>query len=308
MIDPVIFALFSKLPPAGSAWPIAERQHWFETMRNALNLAYGSDDNIPEVTKPTVGEKTHMALIDNGDGSASEISLTAAEAIRLREGAPGPERPTQYSPEQKMPALKPVKRKGQTNRPSYVPNNITLALEAIDHHGGRASSIQITDYVRQKHWADVSMEWKNCLWTFASDGKLARDGINFIRPGTTPKLPPPPPVDKKEEQRLNGLKSNVVAKQAARKSAPNTMPFLHKDMKLDVPASSYVFLSKLKAAMGQHISEAFLAEKVIGSNTDLNRTRVREACLSLNGGLAEIGLTVEHYSGFGLIMKEVDVA
>lgn len=306
MHDALILALIDRIPAPGSVWPQVDREKWLQAVAAALNLAYRSDDNIPE-TKLTVGDDMFVAIVDNGDHTAREISLTAAEVIRLREGGPGPERPTQYSPEQKMPALQPVKRKGQTSRPSHVPNNITLALEAIDHHGGRASSIQITDYVRQKHWPDVSIEWKNCLWTFASEGRLARDGINFIRPGTTPKLPPPPPVDKKEEQRLADIKSTVTARKASR-AASTTMTFAHNDKSVELPSSGYVFAAKLKAAMGKHISDAFLAERVVGSNTELHRDRVRQTCLSMNDALAEVGLTIEHYPGFGLIMKEVDVA
>lgn len=292
-VDPVVVALFRRLPAPDTTWPLSERLLWLSAMESALNLIYGPADNIPIVTKLTVEEKPYVAFVDNGDGSASEVSLTGGQAavlgvdqetadrIREIEGAPKPAFPVQI----------PAPRK---TRPEGIPSNLEMALAAIDHHDGKASAPQVEAYVRKNFWPDVSAKWTNCLWRFVPGSHLARDGINFIRGDRckpTPNLPATPATPAPAPKQF--------------KPAGVSISFEHNEQSVDLPARGYVYASKLKAVIGQHIGEGFLAEKVIGSNSESNRQKVRMICLDMNGALAEIGLKIEHHDCFGLLMKEV---
>lgn len=71
-------------------------------------------------------------------------------------------------------------------------------------------------------------------------------------------------------------------------------------------AREFSIAGKLRVAMGKgHVSEAHLAETVIGSNTEAQRDLIRLTCRGMNPNLAEVGLKIEHYPGFGLIMKDL---
>lgn len=281
--DPLIIHLFNRMPAPGTVWIESDRVLWLEALESTLNLVYGSSDNIPSTTKPTV-------LLEPPKVTAA-VDEKIAETICKTENRPtrGPARP----PEQKMPA---------GPRPEGMPTNLAVALEAIDSLGGKAGANQIENYVREKHWPEVNHLWKNCLLTLATQGKLARDGINFVRP----KAKPPAVVPTVQAKKPPGPKPASSPKKQFTSEAFTR--FEHNDRSIELPARCYVLASKLKAAMGQHIAEAFLAEKVMGANTENNRSTVREVCLGMNDLLGQVGLSIAHYSGFGLIMKEVDVA
>lgn len=271
MIDPAIAALIEKLPAPGSTWPLVDRLLWLHEMGNALNLMYRSIDNIPIVTKPTVGQ-VDQETVDK------------------------------------------VMKIDSSKRPADAPSNISMALEAIDQSEGlRASARQIQEYVRKKWWPGIPKTWNGCLWNFVSDGRLARDGINFCRPkpveaaAVTPSEPKMdvafPPVRKPDPARLDKPVPPAPPKRAA-----DTVRFEHDERSVDLPARGYIYAMKLKAVFGQPIGEGFLADKVIGSNTADNRSRVVTTCLAMNPSLAEIGLKIGHYPGFGLIMERIESA
>lgn len=289
--DPLIVHLFNRMPAPGTVWLESDRVLWLEALESTLNLVYGSSDNIPNATKPTV-------LLEAPKVTAV-VDEKIAETVREAESTPAPRKPAR-PPEQRPPERKPGHH--PTSRPAGVPTNYVLAVEAIDALGGKASSVHIEKYVREKHWPGIDKGWKNCLWGLAKEGKLARDGINFIRP----KAKPPAVVSTAPTKKPPGPKpASSPKKQFASEAFTR---FEHNDRSIELPARCYVLASKLKAAMGQHIAEAFLAEKVIGANTENNRSVVREVCLGMNDLLGQVGLSIAHYSGFGLIMKEVDVA
>lgn len=318
-VDPVIVALFNRLPASESTWPLSERLLWLSAMEGALNLIYGSADDIgiatakltvkPEgVTTPASqvkpgaaqmysGEaKPYVAFVDNGDGSASEVSLTEGQAAALGVDKETADRVREI---EGKPLPVQISAPRKSTRPDSCPSNLEMALAAIDHHEGRASAPQIEAYVRKNFWPDVSAKWTNCLWGFVPSSHLARDGINFVRgdrskpvsnlPVAAPKKPAPTPAP---------APANL-------KPAEASVKFEHGGLSVNIPARGYVYASKLKAVIGQHISEAFLAEKVIGSNSESNRSHVRSTCLALNEALAELGLKIEHHAGFGLLMKEI---
>lgn len=278
MIDPVIAALISRLPEPDTEWSLVDRLLWMNAMGSALNLVYGSGDNIPKA-KPTV----------RLDGMLKEENIPEISS------------PT-------LPALRPTQERKSSSRPDGIPSNLAMTLEAIDASDlKRASANEIIRYCRNKYWEEMPESWKGCLWNMASEGKLGRDGTNFCRTESIRK--PQAYAGAEPEQRKIAVPAKPKALPTPKPyRAANTVRFTHNEQSIELPARGYVMASKLQAVMGKHVSEAFMAEKVLGSNSEGNRAHVRDTCMGMNDTLSEIGLRIDYYAGYGLVMKETGVA
>lgn len=293
-VDPVIEAMLKRIPPAGSEWPLAERSEWIMAMHGIFDMVYGPVERI-------VVDVTELMPIQQ---RAAEVLVKglSEENVRRAEADSGEKTPSEPDPPKaQLPAVMPRKNLGgapsKSGRPAGLPQNVQLAREAIEALGGRASAPQIRDWIRKTYWSQLPDHWTAVLWNFVTEKKLRRDGINFIVPGTPPVAPeqPPPP------------KPIAPPPFPPPTPKPQGIKFDHNGTSTLLPDTrSLVLASKLRAAMGKgHVAEAFLAEQVIGSNTERHRDTIKRVCLAMNDRLAEVGLKIEHYSGFGLLMKEI---
>jgi len=321
--DPVIVEMLKRLPARGAVWSVADRLEWLRAMESILDMVYGPAERIeiewlvPGDTLSDPGtapikssaEPTDEAMagaegVASGSGDAK--TTEAPEETRM-----GSERSSSAETVQEAARIISVEASkanrnvggapSKAGRPASIPTNLAIAVEAIAALGGAASGPQIRDWARVKYWAAMPDSWTAVLYDFVKAEKLARSGINFVLPGAAKSSPAPaisPP-------KVAPLAPKVAPKPTI--PAPKGVEFNHGDKSVMLPTSRYyIFASKLRIAMGKgHISEAFLAQEVIGSNTEKHRDEVRHACLAMNKQLAEIGLKIEYYPGFGLIMKEV---
>jgi hypothetical protein len=296
-IDPLMMELFDKLPASGSKWPLDERMLWLSACEAVINLLYGPADRV--------------ALPAFLDKEASNADPAPANNETKE--------PEKTEPKEPEKAIEPSSNGYPSKtRPEGLPSNLSMATEAITALGGKASSIQIRDWLRKKYWAGMSESWTSCLWGFSSAGTLARDGINFTLPKSA--------AEKMDAAAVDVLKTNpgvikaIVERESVRVPAPGkklgppargpyTAIFTHGDRECVLQSSrEYVLAGKLLKAMGKgHLSEAFLANAVMSSNTEDTRSTVRSVCLGMNEALAGVGLHIEFYAGFGLVMKEIDV-
>ena len=72
MIDPLLRALFDKLPPPNSIWPVAQRRRWIEAMRLSFDFVYSAR----VMTAADLGLTDEQAAVDEVEeqGSASRPS------------------------------------------------------------------------------------------------------------------------------------------------------------------------------------------------------------------------------------------
>jgi hypothetical protein len=285
-LDPLLIALIERIPPSGSLWSSEQRMLWLSACEMAFNLVYGPVDRVVVSIKdetPASEEKTDVQkLVD--------LAKTVVERESVPQKAPAPlaDEPQKISaPFEKVPP--------KNQRPEGIPSSIQMATEAITELGP-ASAAQIRDWLRKNYWEKMPDSWTACLWNFVTDGRLSRSGINFViaksrddvlaAPSGLPK-PPAKPV-----KPTGGVKP---------------ITFEHNGAITDLSSPrEYVIAGKLRAAMGKgHIAEAFLAESITGRNTDDNRKIILDVALGMNSKLLNVGLKIEHYPGFGLVMKDV---
>ena len=336
---PVVAAMLQQLPSVGAAWPVADRARWLSAMEAVLHMVYGPAERIDisaliveaptaeevaaSIAVPSSAEPTDKAMArdedagsGSGDASTTEAAdeagmgsewSSSAEANQVETDEASNEK-TPWEPD--PPKLPPLKNVGgapsKAGRPDSMPPNLWCAIEAIKALGGRASAPQIRNYVRDKYWPKLPDHWSSTLWGFVTDGKLDRDGINFVVPGTAPA----------PARAIVTAAPKVVPSTPVRAPMPPVQPpaptlraftFKHGDRSVMLASAQQLSIaSRLQQALGQHIAEAFLAEKVLGANTERHRELVKAQALGLNGPLFDVGLKVTHYPGFGLIMKEVE--
>lgn len=300
--DPLMVALLNKLPPTGAEWSLDERCRWLQACEAILNVVYGPVEKIDIAT----------GVIDIPRGgilSEKNFEEIAAGGSDMIAAEPGDLSPPKFETPSDKIVIEPKAPKNvgaapsKAGRPADLPANLQMAIEAINSLGGKASAPQIREWLRVKYWPGMPLTWTSVLWTFAADGKLARDGINFILPehahppaiakpaAPAPKPPPPKP-----------------AAPPPRAAKPDVGVGFNHNGRSTVLASAreYVLAGKLRAAMGKgHVSEAFLSQSILGMNTENGRDRIKAMALGMNDPLAEVGLIVEHYPGFGLVMKEL---
>lgn len=320
-LDPVIVQMFKRLPERSADWPLDDRVLWLQAMESVLHMVYGRVETIdisglapPQaqavstivtaITEETAAraavqssdEPTDKALAEAegaASGSSDAKTTKAPDADRMG---------SEWSSSSETKSIPAAPAPGK--RPPGIPTNLEMAKAAINALGP-TSAAQIREYVRKQYWVECPDGWTGCLWTLASEGKLARAGINFVlaasaAPEQKPQVLPKAPV--------SAPMPPVKPTQGARPAAPaKGFKFDHDGKSTELGSSRlYVLASKLKAAMGKgHVAEAFLAENVIGSNTDRHRTDVKDMCLGMNDQLESVGLRISYYSGFGLIMKEI---
>lgn len=328
--DPIITAMFTRLPPYGSEWPIDQRVLWLQAMEGVLHMVYGrvetidisgllpvqrkaaeklisgvADENQRCAAATSSDESTDKALAEaagaaSGSGNASTTEAPNADrmggAWSNSSEADSNETASEVDPPRKNVGGAPSK----AGRPAGIPTNLEIAIECIKEVGP-ASAPQIRTWARKRYWQGMPESWTAVLYDFVKNGKLARSGLNFVLPGEkerpkaiatqAPKAPPPPVKPA----------AQIIHRPLA------AFKFDHNGKSTELDSSRlYVLASKLKAAMGKgHVSEAFLAESVIGSNTERHRDEVKNACLGMNDKLADVGLQIGYYPGFGLLMKEI---
>lgn len=307
--DSLMVALFEKLPPIGTVWPIDQRLLWLQACEGVLNLIYGP------VQKIDIGDGVILPGFLSSEKVAqseepAETANTPAEPEKLTSEPPA-DREKASEPEAPIAPLKPVTsaKAPKGNRPAGLPSNASMAIEAIKEMGPSGAAA-IRSWCRRKYWAQMPDAWSAGLYDLVSAGKLQRSGINFVLPGNFAK--PEEPAPKKVETKAVLPRAPVRAPMPPVKPTQGARPagagvkFEHNGRSTELGGREYVLAGKLRVAMGKgHVSEAFLAESVMGSNTESTRDAVKSVCLGMNGRLALVGLKVEFYSGFGLVMKEL---
>lgn len=333
---PVVAAMIDQLPSVGSSWPMHERVLWLQALESVLHMVYGLVERIdisalvvetasPEkldqiaasIAVPGSAEPTDEAMArdvvaasGSGDdaaetteapvkpGMGSERSSSAEAEIRKGAEARGIDADIAVAIA-RAESAGPKKDVGGTpskaGRPADMPSNLVVIRAALRELGGRAAAAQIRAWARNKYWPEMPDHWTSVLYQFVSSGDLERAGMDFKLPEPkqevvkhVPKLPAAPPP-----------------KPAAAPSRAFT--FKHGDKSVMLASAQQLALAhRLQQANGQHVGEAFLAEKVLGANTERHRDTIKMQALGLNGPLFELGLKVTHYPGFGLSMKEVE--
>jgi hypothetical protein len=312
MYDPLLNALFMKIPPSGSIWPVRDRMLWLSACEATFNLVYGEADKIVISVDPapalsaSVGDISEVVTEE-----VSSVSSVVEDESVVEDDTACPivpevetiavEPPVVVEPPPvETPAATPVTKGGRkkNQRPEGLPSNIEMVTEAITALGP-ASSIQIRDWLRKKYWSDLSDSWTACLWNFVTDGKLSRNGINFV-------LAKPKTSSLPVASGQSSLPAKLTVAQKLVVATAKPITFEHQGATVNLSSSrEYVIAGKLRAAMGSgHIGESFLAENVMGRNTEDTRKTIVSLAVGMNSRLSEVGLKIEHYPGFGLIMKE----
>ena len=341
--DDTIVSLFRRLPEKGAHWPLDQRVLWLQAMESVLHMVYGPVETIDvsgllPVQREAAGklvdglaeenarrakssaEPTDEALAGKSDvASGSREARTTEASDDSRVGGERSSSAETYVPTSYVPPL-PKNAGGapsKSNRPADMPTNLAAAVEAIQALGNRAAAPQIRDWIKSKYWPEIPMHWTSVLWGFANEGKLARDGINFILPreDAAPKPAKSTPVDP-DKQGFPPKREVTPAVPAVRKPtlpAPKTaaplqaFTFKHGDKSAMLSTTQQLLVAnRLFQVKGQHVAEAFLAEKAFGSNTERYREQVKALALGLNGPLFNVGLKVTYYPGHGLMMREIE--
>ena len=272
-----------------------------------------------KAAEPITHDQSHKPIAK----SIEEVEKPSQEPVKPVEAtkvAPEPEKRTteprraeerHSEPEltgQKVPPLAPVTstEAPKGNRPAGLPSNLAMAVAAIQAIGPTGSA-GIRNWCRKTYWPEMPDAWSASLYDLVNAGKLRRIGINFDVP--FPPVGAAKPEKPTPQERIN---AEVAKRQAPKPSPVDRRPsadvrFIHGDRSTLLRSSrEYLLAGKLRVAMGKgHLSEAFLANTVLGSNTEHNRVIVKSITLGMNEALAEVGLKVEYYEGFGFVMKEV---
>lgn len=316
---PVVAAMLQQLPSVGAAWPVADRARWLSAMEAVLHMVYGPAERIDisaliveaptaeevaaSIAVPSSAEPTDKAMArdedagsGSGDASTTEAADEAGMGSEWSSSAEANQVETDEASNEKTPSepdppkLPPLKNVGgapsKAGRPDSMPPNLSCAIEAISLE----AALQAAGRRRRKR----------------AGAAADRDGINFVVPGTAPA----------PARAIVTAAPKVVPSTPVRAPMPPVQPpaptlraftFKHGDRSVMLASAQQLSIaSRLQQALGQHIAEAFLAEKVLGANTERHRELVKAQALGLNGPLFDVGLKVTHYPGFGLIMKEVE--
>lgn len=214
-------------------------------------------------------------------------------------------------------------------RPPNAPTNLAMVVEAIGKLGGKASGQQIRDYVRKTWWPTARQDWTNRLYDFVKDGKLARDGINFVMPipvelpSVLPKepsavpmppvqptagprpdpVPPPPPKYIQPPAQTTAMARRAPYNDCTREPGDEKFEWLGKSAMLK--PREYMFCKKLVAVKGHHIGEQFLAESMGLRRTEDRLATLRNLITSCNPKIAPLGIEVAYFQGFGFIVRDL---
>jgi hypothetical protein len=190
-----------------------------------------------------------------------------------------------------------------------------MAVECIAKKGP-SSAPQIREWARKKYWPGMPESWTAVLYDFVKTGKLARSGLNFVLPREKAPMPPvATPIDPSKQGFPPKREVTVPAVRKPRLPAENPVlaarlqafTFKHGDKSAMLSTTQQLLVAnRLLQVKGQHVGEAFLAEKAYGSNTERYREQVKALALGLNGPLFDLGLKVTYYPGHGLMMREIE--
>lgn len=282
---PLVKVLFAEIP-TGPYWAPSSRALWLRAMEAAFDLIYISSEgiSISIQTKP--------------------LKILSAETTEPEEEKPQATAPVQAPPaEEKAPVQEPPKNVGgrpsTVGRPDDIPTNLEMALEAIDHHEGKASAPQIRKFIAGKYWPDIREHWSSNLFDLTNKGKLARNGINFVRPAAVPeKMPAKVPT------------KPIVADKPAVPLPPHTVVFEFDSEKIRLVPREARLAEALRRAMGKgHLDYTFLARSGLGPDyrSSINaKNWCMEMFSVLTPKLTSINLTVTHAPDFGYSMKIAD--
>lgn len=256
-------------------------------------------DELLAAMKATAGELNYYVAQQQGQKPiakppiASSIEERSPEVRSVAIAKPAPEKSPRPNP---------------SGRPDGLPRNVEMAIEAIKELDGKASSSQILAYIRKKWWAGFSSNWTAQLYDFVNQGKLARDGINFIvaiEPQILPKepskalmpavRPTAPPRIPEPGKKLGPPARSVLGEM-----------FKHGDREVMLHPREYLLTSKLYGVKGQHIGTQFLAQNALGiknRGTD-SEALIRDLVSIINPKIEGMGLKIGFYKGAGFIMQD----
>lgn len=328
----ILGAMIERLPPIGSVWPLEERALWLSAMEAVLHMVYGPVERIAigdilsgagldgqMVTAQLVSsaEPTDKAMARDvvAAGGSREVAAETTEAPAKPEMGSewSSSAETKLAPDPKVPPFSsdPLKKSvggapSRSGRPDDMPTNLECAIAGIKEMGP-SSAVQLRNYVREKYWPGAPDHWAATLYDYVKAKKLRRDEdgkFDLLVAGEQPR----PIADARRLTVQRVLPTTPVrAPMPATKPPVRAFKFTHGDKSVMLESAQQLsIVHRLQQALGQHVAEAFLAERVFGTNTERHRELVKAQALGLNGLLFDVGLKVMHYPGFGLIMKEVE--
>lgn len=306
MNDALLIELIRKIPPVGSTWPIADRHRWLRAAESVLDLLYGDNQVIEIGPLPPREETAETKAAEE----PAQQQQTEPPAAPIEQKAAEPEAPA-ASP---APAETEAKSRPSKTRPEGIPTNINMALDAIDELGP-ASAQQILTWCRRKYWAEMPNTWTAVLWNFAAEGKLARAGINFVRPeakkvaggGSIVTVPASKP-----EPKPAPTPPAPVLRSPPPTAAEGGQEFEYKGRKLMLHKKEWRLATALVRAMGKgHLDYVFLVnaasagEKRPGVG---DKAWLAEMFDVLKPKMLTVGLDVIHSPPYGYSVHEVEPA
>lgn len=336
--DPVIVALLNRLPAPGTAWPLADRLAWLRAVEAAFDVVYG---NEPAAIVIRAGDLNVGDLKFSGELQSVNESSNAETKI---EAAPKVDPPaartvvTKNDTLQVRPDRSAPHPRGGAKRPEGIPTTFTM-IQTVLKEKPKFTMIarDVMDAIEKRWWPglgptflgpDISSAVTSGRLARNADGKLAltEKGESLISEDLRHKtrgefqkptndagmarlqVAPVKAIEEKHETAVVVSPAPKPERRLPQPRGPMAFKFDHNGRSTTLAtAREFSIAGKLRVAMGKgHVSEAHLAETVIGSNTEAQRDLIRLTCRGMNPNLAEVGLKIEHYPGFGLIMKDID--
>lgn len=288
--------------PTGAIWPQALRERWLTAAAAVFDLVYVASETI---------DMREVLVRATATDAVSSKQLLRGETVFV-ETATEPNTKVADEPEPKVEVVAPIAqsvaparnvggrpRTTGPGRPDGIPTNLNMALDAIDHHEGKASASQIMAYVRRQYWPEAPGSWTASLYDHVTAKKLARDGINFVRPvdlsaEEKPKTPEAKAGSPAMEvtERIEGIKFEYAGKSTL------------------LSKIEFRLAEALRRAMGKgHLDYAYLMQA--GTAGQARRAGLSEkvwcmeAMMTLRPRLETIGLDVSHTPNFGYTMTAI---
>jgi hypothetical protein len=249
---------------------------------------------------------TAMEPIDRSEtdqsGTAETTVAGECEAPEATQVAPEPEKRTSEPrrPEERPRISHGVGRVSGYARPEGIPSNFEMCRLVLIDAGRPLTATEIRDCVKVRWWPDVPADWKSSPFGFLGSGKLKKDEDGkFI-------LPDDKPVERKPTPQ------EIINAEVAKRQAPKLGPparqdgvdFLWNGKTVTLHQREATIAVQLRAAMGKGHLDAKLLANSIGIKSEAESV-MRDMVSILNPKIAEVGLRVDYFKGFGFIMKEV---
>lgn len=243
-----------------------------------------------------------------------------------------PEPPKVDPPKQVRPDRQAPHPRVGARRPEGIPTTFTMVQIVLKETAVKLTARGVMAEIEKRWWPDLGPSFLGPdISSFITMGRLARDadgtlsltdkGATMVsadlRHGTKGEFQEPKPtvpeavkaiVEEKPKLPVVRVEpKKLVAPQPVPRSPGQPVKFDHGDKTTYLATTrEFVIASKLRNAMGKgHVGEAYLASEVLGSNTVSNRDVIKLACRGMNESLAAVGLKIEHFEGYGLLMQEV---